>query len=221
MYENLLSLPYFQGMSKDDITAILDKVKLEFTNYSDKETVCRQGEECNRFLILTKGEITAATTSPCGTYSIEEDIRAPYAIEPYSLFGYSTTYKRTYTSNEGCTILAIEKGYFFSEFAKQHIFTLNLINLISRKVQVQNETTWKHTPASIEGRIALFIAQRSENTTGYRRVKIKMEQLAAIICETRLNVSKALNSLQERGLVSLSRKEIHIPDFSKLIPLIK
>lgn len=221
MYENLLRLPYFQGMSKDDITAILDKVKLEFTNYSEKEIVCRQGEECNRFLILTKGEITAETTSPSGTYSIEESIKAPYAIEPYSLFGYSTAYKRTYTSNGGCTILAIDKGYFFSEFTKQHIFTLNLINLISRRVQVQSDTTWRHTPTSIEGRIALFIAQRSETTTGYRRVKIKMEQLATILCETRLNVSKALNNLQERGLVTLSRKEIHIPDFSMLIPLIK
>lgn len=221
MYENLLCLPYFQGMSKDNITAILDKVKLEFTTHADKETICRQGEECNYFLILTKGEITAETISPCGSYSIEETHKAPYAIEPYSLFGYSTAYRRTYTSKDTCTTLAIEKGYFLSEFTKQHIFTLNLVNLISRRVQVQNETIWEQTPATIEGRIISFIALRSESTTGSRRIKIKMEQLAAILCETRLNVSKALNRLQSLGMLSLSRKEIFIPDFSRLIPFIK
>ena len=46
MYENLLQLPYFQGMSKDEITAILDKVTIEFFSYNDGETICRFGEEC-------------------------------------------------------------------------------------------------------------------------------------------------------------------------------
>ena len=34
-----------------------------------------------------------------------------------------------------------------------------------------------------------------------------MEDLASLIDETRINVSKVLNDLQEQGLVQLSRKE--------------
>lgn len=216
MYENLLCLPYFQGMSKDDITAILDKVRLEFINYKEKEQLLDKDEECNRFVILTKGEITSEAVSPDGTYTITEELKAPCAIEPYSMFGYKTAYTRRYAAKTPCTTLSIEKSFFFSEFSKQSIFTINFMNLISRKVQLLNKAIWDYTPATIEDRIIKFIATRCETTQGAKIVKIKMERLAAILCETRLNISKALNNLQSQGLLSLGRKEIHIPDFEKL-----
>ncbi|MBQ8365242.1 MAG: Crp/Fnr family transcriptional regulator [Bacteroidaceae bacterium] len=221
MYENLLRLPYFQGMSKDDITAILDKIKLEYRNYSDKEILCNKGDECNTFTLLTKGEITSYAESPDGTYSIIEEHQAPYAIEPYSMFGYQTTYNRSHSAKEGCTTLTIDKNYFFSEFSKHEIFTLNLMNLISRRAQLLNNAIWEYTPATIEGRIVSFIAMRCETTHGCKRVNIKMERLATILCETRLNVSRALNHMQSQGLVVLNRKEIYIPEFGKLLPLMK
>ena len=43
-----------------------------------------------------------------------------------------------------------------------------------------------------------------------------MEDLAGLIDETRFNVSKELNDMQEKGLVELSRKEIFIPAMEKL-----
>ena len=217
MYENLLCLPYFQGMSKDDITAILDKVTFEFVKYADKETIYKAGDKCNRFCILTRGELQANTQSPDTTYRITENIPAPYAIEPHSLFGHDTTYKSSYTAKGECSILLIDKKFLFSEFIKHNIFTINFLNLISHNTQKLHEAIWSHTPGSIEGRIIRFIATRCNNLKGEKRVLIKMECLAAILCETRLNVSKALNNLQDSSLLELHRKEIVIPSMEKLI----
>lgn len=221
MYENLLCLPYFQGMSKDDITAILDKVKLEFFSYGDKEILRECGEECNRFTLLTKGTIISEATAPDGSYKITEEHTAPLALEPYSIFGYSTGYKRRYTSKGECTLLTIDKNYFFSDFSGQNIFMINFMNLISRKVQLLEKSIWEDTPTSIEGRIIKFIEQRCESRQGCKHLYIKMERLAEILCETRLNVSRALNSLQEQGCIVLCRKEIHIPRFEELLTRIK
>lgn len=208
-------------MGKDDITAILDKVKFEFTDYGSQETLRNKGDECDRFVIVTKGEIISTATDAEGTYSISEEHKAPYAIEPYSMFGYDTKYKKKYTAKDSCTTLSADKNYFFSEFSKHNIFTINLINLVSRKAQVTESAIWELTPTSIEGRIIAFIAQRCETTHGYKRLNIKMECLAEILCETRLNVSRALNNLQSKGVVTLNRKEIEIPEFRKLLPYIK
>lgn len=57
---------------------------------------------------------------------------------------------------------------------------------------------------------------RSMKPEGKKILKIKMEDLASLIDETRINVSKVLNDLQEQGLVQLSRKEISIPALEKL-----
>ena len=48
-------------------------------------------------------------------------------------------------------------------------------------------------------------------------LKIKMEDLAQIINETRTGVSKALNTMQTKGLVELHRGEIILPNVENLI----
>lgn len=217
MYESLLCLPYFQGMSKDDITAILDKVTFEFKKFSDGEIIYATGEKCEKFSILTRGELSTASLSPDNTYSITEIIPAPFAIEPQSMFGYDTTYKSTYTAKGECTILEIEKKYLFSEFTHHNIFTINFLNLISHNTQKQRHAIWNYTPTSIEGRIIRFISMRCNNLKGVKRVYIKMEKLATILCETRLNVSKALNNMQNQKLLELHRKEIVVPSMEALI----
>lgn len=217
MYENLLRLPYFQGISKTDLTTILDKVKLEFFRYSDGESIISLGEKCDNIVILIKGEIKAESIAPDGTFRIVENHAAPYPIEPQTLFGPSTSYSRNYYAKGDTDILVINKSYFFSELCKHEIFTINLLNMVSSKAQGAYKRIWQNTPSSIEGRIIHFIALRAETTTGEKRVTIKMERLATELCEARINISRALNHLQDEGLVTLSRKEIHIPDFSKLI----
>ena len=221
MYENLLCLPYFQGMSKDDITAILDKVALDFIKYEDGECVCHRGDKCDKFFILIQGTLQCIGDAPDKSYRLKEDITAPYAIEPYSMFGYTTDYNREYIAKGACTILAIEKRFLFSEFTKHNIFTINFLNLISHKAQRQERIIWEKTPATISGRIAQFIALRCELQQGEKRLSIKMERLASILCETRLNISKSLNELQEAGLVELHRKEIVIPSLNKLMEVIE
>jgi predicted transcriptional regulator len=44
-----------------------------------------------------------------------------------------------------------------------------------------------------------------------------MEDLAQIVNETRAGISKALNNMQDRGLIELHRGEIVIPDAENLI----
>ena len=216
MYENLLNLPYFQGLSKDEITRILDKVAFDFINCKVGESIYKEGDDCNRFSILIKGKVSCITCSEERNYSLHETIEAPFAIEPYSLFGGSTRYKRSYVAEEECAVLIFDKQYLFSEFTKYNIFTINLLNIISNKAQKTSQMTWKETPASIEGRIAQFVSQRCETEDGTKKLMIKMEQLASSICETRLNVSKALNSLKEKGVIDLHRKEIVIPSLQRL-----
>ena len=56
-----------------------------------------------------------------------------------------------------------------------------------------------------------------ERPSGRKVMKVKMEDLAQILNETRLNVSRALNQMQDEGLLSLHRGGIEIADASLLL----
>ena len=216
MYENLLRLPYLQGMSQKELTAILDKVKLNFTRYNNGEKILNQNEDCENFTIIIQGKMMAEHKATDNSYKLSEEIEAPFAIEPYSLFGSEHKYYKSYIAINECSLLTISKSYFYSDFLKHSIFTMNLLNLISRKVQLQNSLAWMDTPTEIENKIAYFIATRSETLTGKKSLKIKMTQLAQQLDVTRINVSRALNNLEKEGIISLSRGEILIPKFESL-----
>ena len=217
MYESLLCLPYFQGMSKDDITAILGKVTLEFKRYGDGDVIFRRGEKCDKFIILTQGKVTGTATAPDKSYSISEELYAPMAIEPHSIFGYSTCYQRDYTAKGDCTLLFIDKQHIFGELSKHNIFTINLLNIICRRTQQMDERIWNYNSTTLHGRIVQFIANHCERQKGEKHISVKMERLAALLCETRLNISKALNDMQDAGHLSLHRGGITIHAIERLL----
>ena len=217
MYESLLCLPYFQGMSKDDITAILGKVTLEFKRYSDGDVIFSKGEKCDKFTILTQGTVSGISNSPDNSYTITESLCAPFTIEPYSIFGYDTKYRRDYIAKGDCTILSIDKHYIYGELSRHDIFTINLLNIISRKTQQIEERIWNYDSTALHGRIAQFIANLCETQKGEKHISIKMERLAALLCETRLNVSKALNEMQDTGHLTLHRGGITIHAIERLL----
>ena len=69
---------------------------------------------------------------------------------------------------------------------------------------------------TVQDKITKFILSFSSTTRGEKELRIKMTDLADIVHETRLNVSKALNQMQEDNLISLQRNFINIQDIEKL-----
>lgn len=212
MYDNLLQLPLFQGLSKDDLTTIIEKVKFHFVTYREEQTIAQQGDSCQQLTFVLGGEIMAYTTNETHGYTLSETIGAPHIIEPHSLFGMRPHFSATYRAKADAQILSIDKAYIFSELDKYKIFHLNYFNLLSNRNQVLQQRIWDgHINGSVENKFINFVQCRCQRPYGEKTLKITMEELATLIDETRINVSRVLNEWQKQGLLQLKRKEIYIP----------
>lgn len=214
MYDTLLQLPLFQGLCKNDFTNIIGKVKLHFRKYNADDIIVEQGAPCTQLIFLLNGEMISQATDDQYPYSLFETFGSPFVIEPYSLFGMQTNYTATYKAR---TDINIDKSFVLNELNNYEIFRLNYLNILSNRAQVAYEKLWNSHIGNTEEKILNFLLLRSMKPEGEKILKIKMEDLASLIDETRINVSKVLNDLQEQGLVQLSRKEISIPALEKLI----
>lgn len=208
MYDTLLQLPIFQGISRSDLTIILDKVKLEFLKYEAGEKIVSQGERCDALYFLLNGEMIAQTLSSASAFTFSEYLPAPFVIEPSSLFGLHNNFACSYVASSEVNLLKINKLYIYSELSKYDIFRINYLNIISTRVQINDAKMWEWRARNIEERIAHVFSIFSERPTGKKILRIKMEDLADILNETRIKVSRALNDMQDRGLLELHRKEI-------------
>lgn len=216
MYDTLLQLPLFQGLAKNDFTSILDKVKIHFLKRKAGDTVALGGEDCCELVFLLNGSLVSKTSDRDELYTFYEAINAPFLIEPYSLFGWSTKYVSTYTALTACNLVTIEKAYLLSELNNYEIIRLNYLNILSNRAQNLHDRLWTNLPESLHDRIVEFILLHSYVPGGEKRLKIKMDDLAKLLSSTRIRVSKALNEMQDKHWLTLHRGEIRIPDISLL-----
>ena len=207
MYNTLLQLPLFQGMSRTELSEVVEKVKLHFLRIEAKKMIFSQGESCNKLVFLLSGELTSETHAPCGTFSLVETFDKPQMIEPHSLFGKRPSYKATYTAKSDVSLLTIDKQYIYGVLDKYEVFRMNFFNLLSAKAELQHERVWSITPQHLEGRLIYFIRSLCTTPQGTKILCVKMEDLARLLDDTRLNVSHILNRWQAQGLVEMRRKE--------------
>ena len=191
MFDTLLQLPLFQGLCHEDLTAIIEKIKLQFSKHKHGNTVIEQGSICDKLIFLLNGELIVKTTSKDGSFTFTEHISAPAVIEPQSLFGMNVNYTSTYVAKSDVHTISICKSYILNGLMKYDIFRLNYMNFISNYAQVIYSRLWCNAPEGVEEKIINFILTHTQKHTGEKSLKIKMEDLAKNIDDTRLNVSKA------------------------------
>lgn len=127
-----------------------------------------------------------------------------------------THYASTYRARTEVHTVSISKAFVVKELFNYEIFRLNYMNIISSRTQMLHNRLWAVCGDNLEARIAYFILSHAERLSGEKALKIKMEDLAQIVNDTRAGVSKTLNNMQAKGLVELHRGEIIIPDAKKL-----
>lgn len=218
MFETLLQLPLFQGLAHDDFTHILAKVQMNFMKHKAGERIATAQTPCNQLIFVIKGEVQSITTAPEGNYALHEFFEAPCLLEAHSMFGMHQLYTATYTAKSEVHTVSISKQLAITHLFSYEIFRMNYQNIVSNRAQLLRNRLWSFSQdCSCEARILHFISSRCERCTGEKRLKVKMEDLARLLNDTRPAISRTLNNLKEKGFVELKRGEIIIPALESIL----
>ena len=220
MYDKLLQLPLFQGMSTFDFTDILEKVKIHFNKYEPGSCLVRQDTPCNQLIFVLDGEVLIESKDRAHQYTIWETFKSPNVIEPYSLFGMRPYFTASYTAVTEVNTLNIDKSYILNELCRYEVFNLNYMNMLSNRSQVIYNKLWNAHIGKTRDKIINFLLLRCMTPYGAKKLSIRMEDLARLIDDTRINVSNVLNDLQNRGLIQLGRRTFSIPELREVVQLL-
>ena len=221
MYDRLLKLPLFQGLSRNDLTEILEKVKVEFRNFAPNEYLAKQDDSCSELLFVINGRIRVCTRDKKHKFSLYEtidgDVQDDVLIEPSSLFGLRTSLWSSYKAETSTNVLVIKKSYILPLLCNYEIFNLNYFNVLSIRAQDLQQKIWDAHIGNTLQKIVSFLTQRCVFGSGPKELNIKMRDLAFLLNDTRNNISGILNYLQEKGYVELSRKVIKVNNLADLV----
>lgn len=216
MFERLLQLPLFQGLTKKEISDVIEHVRLDFVNYQAGEEVVMQDDPCKSLIYIINGDLSTEYIDVRHKFSLAEDIPSIGVIEPYNLFGMSPKYSRTYLFKTPGTTLAIDKQMLLTHLMSSSIVRINMMNIACNKYHQVLRLMNEFPDDTVKDKITRFVLGYSSVAKGQKELHMKMTDLADIVHETRLNVSRALNAMQDEGLVELQRNKFKIFDIAKL-----
>ena len=157
MYENLMQLPIFQGISRNKISELIEKTKFHFLKYPAGEQVIRKGEECTHLKFILSGKVRSEIVNKSGKIKVSEVISAPNVIAPNHLFGRSTFYPGDVFAVEDTGIMQVSKAAFVSILQNESIFLINLLNILSRRSQKTIESFLSISTGDVKERLAFWI----------------------------------------------------------------
>ena len=188
-----------------------------FETYNEGQYIVQENAPCHQLIFVLKGNFEVETIAANHNYSITEILHAPGLLQPERLWGLMQFYTKSFRCKTSCQILSIEKSEIMKLCDQYLIFRINLFNLLSTAAQRSERRLLRLTSASLEHRIIYFFADRCLQLAGAKTIKIKMTQLATEINDSRLDVSRALNNLQQMGLIRLRRNYIEIEKLEEIL----
>ncbi len=216
LYDHLLQFPLFQGMSRDNLARVVGHTKFDFLKFGAGQVIVREDDPSAHLCFLLSGTIQVETRSDDRSYSVVEQLSAPYTLQPEAIFGYNQRYTHTFTAQSEASFITISKDEVLRLSEEFLVFRLNLLNMFATQSQKLLRQPWRHRVESLAERIVRFLTLRCVYPAGAKTFYILMTQLADELGDSRLDVSRALNQLQRDGLLELRRGRIIVPQMELL-----
>lgn len=216
MYDVLLQLPLFQGVSRAKISELIEKTKFHFLKYKSGEQIVSKGEECTHLKFLISGCVRSEMVNKSGKIRVSEVLCAPNVLSPNHLFGRTTNYPSDLYAVEETGIMQIDKQTFIRIMQDESIILINLLNIISRRSQKSVETFLALSSGNVKERLAFWVLCFTQRKSIDVRVICKQKDLYTFFGVQRSVFMNALNELKEDGIIDYSTHEITILDREKL-----
>jgi len=220
MYENLMELPLFRGVSFDRLSEIIGHTKFHFLKYNDGEQVVEAGTPCTHLKFVISGAVRLTTMNSDGHIRVDQTLKAPDVIAPDFLFGRFTDYPCSGKAAGPTGLLQIAKMDYLKILHTDDVFLLNFLNTLSINAQKSVIGVLALTDGSLEERIAFWVLALTQRGVSDITLTCKQRELYSLFGVQRSSFMSTLDSMRERGLVDYDQREVRFPSRQALVKLL-
>lgn len=218
----LINNPLFRGITPEKLSANLEEICFHTRSYKKGEILARQGDVCNRLMILTKGSVRGEMIDYSGRLIKVEDIAAPRALAPLFLFGEENRFPVEVTANELTEVIEIPKSSVLELFRKNEQFLENYMNLSANYARTLSDKLFFMSFKTIRQKIASYLLRLHKQQQQLQITLDRSQQeLSDYFGVSRPSLARELSHMQDDGLITADRKQITILQKEQLIRLIQ
>ncbi|MBD5213710.1 MAG: Crp/Fnr family transcriptional regulator [Bacteroidales bacterium] len=220
MYEILMGLPLFNGVSRERMTEIVGNTKFHFLKYLEGETIIAAGNPCTHIMFIISGSARVSITNVTGRFTVSQTLEAPDVISPEYLFGMSSTYPCSVVANEPVGILQIDKNDYLHILNSDRVFLYNFLNTLSTKAQKGVEGILALTTGALDQRLAYWIIALTQRSGKNITMTCKTRDLYSLFGVQRSSFMATLDAMKEQGYIDYEPGVIYIKSRKGLLDIL-
>lgn len=210
MYENLMGLPLFNGVSYNRLSEIVGNTRLAFSKYLPGEKILEAGDPCTRMMFVIGGSVRLTVRNSTDRFTVSQTLEAPTVVSPDFLFGRNTLYPATVTAIDTVSIMQIEKNDFINIIRSDEVCLFNYLNYISTNAQKAIDGVLALTSGSLEERIAFWIIALTQRDAKEVILSCRQRDLYTLFGVQRSSFINTLDGMKARGLIDYTSTEIRV-----------
>lgn len=220
MYEKLMELPLFQGVSRDKLSLLIEKTPFHFVKYTQGQQIIAENDLCTHIRFIISGDVQMDISNVNKRVSLSETISGPDVIGADYLFGKNTYYPFNATALTDCGILQIVKADFINILMSDEIFLFNILNLLSRNSQKSVFGLMALSTGSIAERLAFIITSLTQRGSKNIKLSYRQKDLCSILGVQRSSLINALEKMKEDDVIDYTMTEIKVNSRDKLLEIL-
>ena len=222
MFDKLLHLPLFQGVSHETLSTTVEKVPFHFLKFKRGEKIIDRGDKCTHVRFIISGNVKITYESKKLKFSISHELTGPEVIAPDYLFGLDTSYPFTLKAIDECGILQLSKNDYVSMLQTDNVFLYNILNYLSRNSQSFKSQLLNAEQVTVTERLVMLVSafscQKSKNIV----LEFRQRDLCRILGARRPALITTINQLKDAELIEMpNNSTIVISDRKQLLEWLK
>lgn len=221
MYQQLMQLPLFQGVSTDKITALVEKLPFHFLKFRNGEQIFAAGDPCTHMRFIVSGRVRLETPCDHLRVSLFQTLSTPHVLAAEYLFGRETTYPYHAVAEGSCGLLQLRKSDYIKMLGTDKVFLFNILNYLSSGSQRSLDSILATRDGSIMERLAMLVDALTITGATDVMLRFKQRDLCALLGTQRTTLIASLDKLSDEDILDYDSNELHILDQQRLTGLIQ
>lgn len=221
MFQTLMQMPLFHGVSYNKLSEILGKHRFHFLKYTDNERIISAGDLCTHLSTVVSGKVRMTISNADSHVKVSQTLEAPEPIAPDFFFGRTTRYPASVTAIGSCEIMQIDKKEYIEIINSDSVFLFNYLNMLSMNAQLSTDGVLALTSGDLRKRIAYWVVALTQLNGKDITMECRQRDLYSVFGVPRQSLIAALTEMKSAGLLDYTSSRIEINDRRKLLNLLE
>ncbi len=220
MYQQLMQLPLFQGVSTEKITALVEKLPFHFLKFRSGEQIFAAGDPCTHIKFIVSGQVRLEQAFSHLRINFCQTLSSPHVLAAEYLFGKETVYPFTAVASGPCGILQLRKSDYIKMVNTDKVFLFNILNYLSSGSQRCVSSLQAIKEGTVTERLAMMVDLLTLPGAIDVEFQYKQKDICVLLGTQRTTFIASLDKLSEMDIIDYDTNVLHILDIRRLTDLI-